>query len=248
MSSVNWESSDSDFEFVFGEDKVCRVHSVLAEFLSPKVAGIRKCDPLYSFCKVNDSALFNVFESLVSSLRSGKTLRVEQSNFPALLRLSQELKNDDLCSSLLKMINTESLCLKEAILLLRVGIDIGPPSSVRFGKLREFIASRFSELEDKTLDDLDLETSQVLLSSTSLQIADEDSVYDFVRSHSENDLGFASLFEFVCFDYLSVNRIEDFSSFVNEHLLENISSGIWRQICRRLIFEIKPDEKNPHNC
>ena len=37
LSSVNWDRGDDEFEFVFGDNKVCRVHSVLAEFLSPKV-------------------------------------------------------------------------------------------------------------------------------------------------------------------------------------------------------------------
>ena len=248
MSSVNLGYGDSDFEFVVGDDKVCRVHSILAEFLSPKIARVRKCDPLCSFYTFRDSAMFDVFENFLSSLRSGEAVRVEKSNFAALLRLSQELENNELLSSLLGMINVESLSLDEAILLLRVGIDLGTAFCDRFGSLRDFVASHFYELEKGLLDDLDLETTQILLSSPKLQIEDEDSLYDFVRSRSENDLRFASLFEFVYFEYLSVDRIENFSSFVNENLLEKINSGIWSQICRRLILETKPNEKNPHTC
>ena len=74
MSSVNWNCSGPDFQFVFGEDKVCCVHSVLAEFLSPKVSSVRKCHPLCSLYAFKDSELFNVFGSLVSSLRSGAAL------------------------------------------------------------------------------------------------------------------------------------------------------------------------------
>ena len=91
MSFVNWNNSDSDFEFVFGEDKVCCIHSVLAELLSPKVAMVRKGDPHCTFYAFKDSELFNVLESLVSSLRSGAALRVEKSNGIALLRLAQVL-------------------------------------------------------------------------------------------------------------------------------------------------------------
>ena len=247
MSSVNWDCSDSEFEFVFGEDRVCRVHSVMAEFLSPKVARLRKCDPLSGFYTIKDSELFDVFESLVLSLRSGDALQVEESNFAGLLRLSQELENADLLSSLIGMIDTESVSL-EAIVLLREGIDLGAAFSDQFGNLRDFIASRFYEIEKEILDDLDLETSQILLSSPSLRLEDENSLYDFVRSRSENDLRFTSLFEFVYFEYLSVDRIENFSSFVSENLLENLNSGIWRQICRGLTLKTKPNEKNPHDC
>ena len=248
MSVVNWDCSDPDFEFIFGEDRVCHIHSVLAEFLSPKVARLRRCDPLCSFYAFKDSEMFNVLEHLVAILRSGDTVRVEQSNFLALLRLAQELENSELFDSLLGMINTESLNLEEAISLLQAGIDIGAAFSARFGNLKDFIASHFHELKKEILDGLDLETTQILLASASLQIEDEDSLYDFVRSRSENDLRFTSLFEFVYFDYLSVNRIEDFVSFLSENLLEKINSGIWRQICRRLILDTKLKEQNPHNC
>ena len=245
MSSVNWECSDADFEFVFGS-KVYRLHSVLAEFLSPKVAGVRKCDPLCSFYTFKDSELFSAFQSLVVSMRSGEDLRVEQSNFPVLLRLAQELENGDLLSSLVAMIKTDSLSLEEAILVLRAGIDFGNAFSDRFGDLRDFVASRFYKIDDKILENLDLETSQLLLSSPSLRIIDEDSLYDFVRSRSDKDLRFASLFEFVCFDYVSVDGIQNFASFVNENLLENLNSGIWRQICRRLVIETKSKRSNLH--
>ena len=48
--------------------------------------------------------------------------------------------------------------------------------------------------------------------------------------------------------YLSVSRIENFVSVLSENLLDQINSGIWAQICRRLILAVKPNEKNPHNC
>ena len=245
MSSVNWDSSDADFEFLCGGDKIC-VHSVLAEFLSPKVALVRKGDPFCSSYTFKDREMFGVFGSLVSSLRSGDPLPVEKSNFVTLLRLSQELENDDLFSSLVRMIETESLSLEEAIFLLRVGVGLGTAFSDQFGNLRDFVASCFYKLDKEILDNLDLETTQILLSSRSLQIEDEDSLYDFIRSRSEKDLRFTALFEFIYFDYLSISGIENFASFVSENFLENISSGIWRQICRRLILDVKPvEKKNP---
>ena len=245
VSSVNWECSDSEFEFVFGKDRVCRVHVILAEFLSPRVARLRRCDISFDVYRFEDSEVFDVFESLVSSLVSGEAVRVEKSNFPVFLRLSLELENDRLLCLLLGMMNIEVLSLQEAIPLLRMGIDLGTEFSDDFDKLRDFVAFHFHEIERQVLDDIDLETSRLLLSSPKLQIEDEDSLYDFIRSRSVNDLRFTSLFEFIYFEYLSANRIEDFVSFVRENLLQNINSGIWRQICRRLILEANLNEKNP---
>ena len=245
---MNWDCNDYELEFVFGADKVCRVPSLLAEFLSPKIAYLRRCDVTFEVYTFKDCEMFNLFESLLSSLRSGAAFHVEKSNFSALLRLSQELENGELFSSLLGMINPESLSLEEAIRLLRFGIDLGATFSDRFGSLRDFIAFHFYELAKEILDSLDFETAQIVLSSPSLRIKDEDSLYDFVRSRSENDLRFASLFEFVYFDYLSVDRIRNFTPFANEKLLTTMNSGIWTRICHRLIRKsCKPSERNPRN-
>ena len=242
MGYVNWDWSDSFVEFVF-DNKACRVSSVLAEFLSPKVARLRRCDISFDVYRFKESEMFNVFESLVSSLHSGDALRVEKSNFPVLVRLSQEFENAELLSSLLGMIETETLSLEEEIPFLRFGIELGTAFSDRFRNVRDFVASHFYKLKKQLLDNIDLETAKLLLSSPSLQIEDEDSLYNFVRSRAEVDLRFASLFEFVCFDYLSVDCIENFSSFANDYLLENINSSIWSGICRRLVLKAEPKQK-----
>ena len=124
LSSVNWDRGDDEFEFVFGDNKFCRVHSVLAEFLSPKVSRLRKSDALCGFYTFKNEC-HEVFESLVSSLRTGQPFRVEKSNFTPLLRLSHELENQEVLSSLFGMINTESLDIEEALLVLRFGIEMG---------------------------------------------------------------------------------------------------------------------------
>ena len=242
---VNWDSVDEAFDFVFG-DKACRVHSVLAEFLSQKVSRQRRCDPLcdvYTFSR-NNSDLLPVFEQLVSSLRSGAPFEINGSNFGSLFRLSQELENSELLSSLVGIIQSGSLSFEDAIIILRAGVDIGSAFSDRLRDIRNGVASRFYDMKKEILEELDIETLQLLLSSPSLKINDEDSLYDLVRSRSESDVRFASLFEFVQFEYLSVNRIEDFASFAQEHLLENITSGIWTRVCGRLIQETKHG-KNP---
>ena len=237
---VNWASVDEAFDFVFG-DKICQVHSVLAEFLSPKVSRLRRCDPLcdvYTFSKDNQD-LFDIFEILVSSLRSGVAFEIEGSNFGALFRLCQELENAELLSSLFGIINSDSLSIEDAVVLLRAGIKCGAVFSDPLSSLRDGLAYRFYDIKKEILDDLEVETLQILLSSPSLRITDEDSLYNFVRSRSENDVRYASLFEFIQFEYLSVNSIEDFASFAPEYLLDNITSGIWTRICGRLIQDAK---------
>ena len=101
--------------------------------------------------------------------------RVEESKFAGLLRLSQEVENAELLSSLLRTRTTESLNLELAILLLRTGIDLGNAFSDRFGNLRDFYV-----IKKEIHSDLHLETAQTLLSCPSLKIEDKDPLYDFV--------------------------------------------------------------------
>ena len=247
FGSVNWDSVDDEFEFVFSDDRVCRTHSVLAEFISPKVSRLRKVDPCGSFYifRSDCAQLFEVFEVLVSSLRNGSAFRVDKSNISALLRISHELENREILSSLLQMTNTESLTLEEMLIVLRFGIKFGISSSGQFSALCDVVSSRFHELSNEVRYELDLETSELLLSNPSLQIESEDSLYDFVRSRSEGDKSFSSLFEFVLFEYLSEDRVRDFVSFANEHLLENLTSGIWSRVSVRLVQATKVAAKNP---
>ena len=236
LKVVNWDCTDDEFEFVFGNN-VCRLHSVIAEFLSPKIARLRRNDPLTSSYAFQNPEFFDLVQRLVSSVRLGKTFHVQRSDFVALLRLSHELENIELLNSLIGPINTETLSLDDAILLLQAGIHLGTAFSGRFGNLREFVAKHFYQIKKPVLDELDLETSQLLLSSPSLRIQDEDSLYDFVRSRSENDLSFTSLFEFICFEYLSTDRAENFASFVYDGHIGQMSPGIWRCVAKRFIHE-----------
>ena len=59
LNYVNWDRGDADFEFVTGDGRMCRVHSVLAEFLSPKVARLRRCDISFDVYTLKDSELFD---------------------------------------------------------------------------------------------------------------------------------------------------------------------------------------------
>ena len=172
-------------------------------------------------------------------------IQVESSNFAKLLRLACILENNELISSLIALVKLESLKVEDAMLLLRDGIAVGALSSGVFERLRASVASRFYEIDSETLAKIDLETAQLLLSSPSLRIESEDVLYEFVASRSEEDPKFLSLFEFIFFEYLSINCVEKFAVFASENLLESINTGIWARICGRLVLEMKLAKQNP---
>ena len=183
---MNWSLPDDDFQFASRDDRVCRLLSVLAEFVSPEVARIRMSNPIcdvYTF--VNDSSnVFTALEGLVSPLQSGSDFRVDITDFSALLQLSHELENQDLLSFLFSMVET--------FLMLRFEMGLGTAFEDRFLKLRDSVASHFHKI---VLNKLDIEVVDHILSSPSLMIENEDSLYDYIKSRTENDIRFSSLFE-----------------------------------------------------
>ena len=141
FASVNWSPSDTHFDFVFGDEGVCRVHPILAEFLSPKVSRQRRSDACTSRYVFNDvsSGDCDAFESVVSNVRSGRPIVVDASNFGRLVRIAYELENDELFSSLVSMVDISALDVEEALSLLVTSRGI---SSV-CEPLAEFVASHF---------------------------------------------------------------------------------------------------------
>ena len=102
--------------------------------------------------------------------------------------------------------------------------------------LRSFVAAHFYDLTEDTLLSPDLETLMLLLDDPQLQIRDEDSLYDLVEMLADRDLKFSPLFEFVCLEYLSVDRLKRFISFVGNHLLGEINRKLWETISKGLVL------------
>ena len=229
---VNWSSTEADFAFVFRDGLAVRVQSILAEFLSPKISRIRRsdsCADRYVF-KDGSTRVCKALAELVSCLRQGKPLDIDKSNFEELVQVSYELENDEILSSLLTLAYCD---IEKALCMIRCG-TIG----ARCEALVNFVAAHFHEISDEGLRAMDVETARLLLSHKSLRIQSEDKLYDFVRSRADRDSRFVCLFEFVCFEYLSDNRIKDFVSFVNEQIFAEFNMDIWHRISRRLMQSV----------
>ena len=246
MAFVNCDFAGDDFEFTFAGGKVCRVYAALAEFLSPKVAQARRSDiscNAYTFDS-DCSDLFDVLERLVSILSSGQSLKVANSEFLPLLRLCYELGNTEFIYQLISMIDIDSLSLKQRLCLLQAQVAIGAESSSHILTLRNIVASNFYKIPQDTLNNLDFETAHLILSSGSLKLKDENSLYDFISVRAEKDERFKSLFEFVCFKYLTAKYIRYFAR--HENVCDFMNCNIWSRIRSRLALNPEP-ARNPRS-
>ena len=233
FGSVNWSSYDSYFEFVFAQGQVCSVHPILAEFLSPKVSRMRRSDFCVHRYVFNDGCDYvcRAFEGLVSCLLDGQAPVVDRATFEGLVRVLCELENNELLSLIISMVDISCLDVENALSILKL-----PGVAARIPELVVFVASHFYDIPNDLIKEMDVSTAALLLSHPSLKVHDEDSVYKFVRARCAKDASFASLFEFVYFEYLSKEMIEDFVSFISEQLLDCLNSAIWSRICCRLVL------------
>lgn len=241
MGYVNCDFASDDFEFAFTGGKVCRVHTAIAEFLSPKVSQARRSDiscNVYTFDS-DCSDLFDVLESLVSTLSFGQSLQLKNSQFLPLLRLSYELGNIELIYQLISLIDKDSLKVQQLLNLLQAQVAIGADeASDHILTLRDLVASNFYKIPQDDLNDLDFETVRLILSSCSLKLKDENSLYDFISFRAKKDKRFKSLFEFVCFKYLGYEYIQSFAR--DENVCDFINCNIWTRLCTRLSVNPEP--------
>ena len=230
LGAVNWDPEERVFEFVFDDEQVCKVHTVVAELLSPKVARLRKSDlqvRKYTFEKATSLDCYILLEAIASSIYRGRAIYVDDGNYGNLLAIAGELENTELLTALCSMTGKDGVAIETLIKLVR-------ESSVGVDTLVNRLASQLSSIPRDALDKLDLQTIDRLCKSSSLRITDEDWLYDFIRCKVDHDKSFVPLFRNVCFEYLSADRIANFVEFAEQNLLCQFDVEIWRRVARRL--------------
>jgi hypothetical protein len=84
-------------------------------------------------------------------------------------------------------------------------------------RLIAFAASHFHQFSSSHLRDISLSTFNQILSPSSLQIQDEDSLYDLLSQYFDTSAIYFSFVEYVRFEFLSNDRISHFTSFSSVH-------------------------------
>jgi hypothetical protein len=117
----------------------------------------------------------------------------------------------------------------------------------------EFFASHLNEIVDCEKGDytkvmkVGVSTISSILSSSSLKVVSEDSIYEFVRDLCSVDAEMNCLFEFVMFEYLNVSSMRNFisTSSSSSIFLERLNQSIWDRLCDRLILSVSPPTSSP---
>jgi hypothetical protein len=97
----------------------------------------------------------------------------------------------------------------------------------------EYLAVHFGQLPERIIVELSISDFTRILSHQSLQLKNEDSLYDLIFSRSNVNEEFLILLEFVRFEFLSNGKFMEFVLWSKEHF-RIITESIWFNICRRL--------------
>lgn len=104
--------------------------------------------------------------------------------------------------------------------------------------LIDFISSHFELVDKEKMKQLDDHIIEQIINNENLKLNDEDSLLEFVLDLYSGDAKSCELFEYIEFNNVSEEKIENF---INKFELEHLNFGIWRSICTRLIGREKSD-------
>ena len=249
LKTLNFNLYEKDFTFIVGENEY-NVSKIFADFVSPNVNKQHKVDPTsntYYIPKYDDSNEFNYFKKLnlenntkndnedifnyIIQLSEGNEIEVNKSNKNQLLYYFNLLGNSEFLKFLLDSETFQEINERNAIdrLLIKLSNSISAKDEL------SYISSNLYGFDENTLSSLDSETLSLILGQPCLRIKNEEWLFDFIMKNIPESPSFISLFEYVEFCNLSVEKIFQFEEAIS---LDELNHTIWKSICKRLICEI----------
>ena len=226
-----------DFCFDVNGDKY-PVSRYVAAFISRKVAKMLELDASLSTYRINVNDRNKMFQ-VILAIVEGLPIPREPvgDDLIVLQRLAKEIGNDEVNCWLTDYKYSKDEMAPETVVKRIVekqadGLDIRDEV--------EYIAQNFAAVADahgekgNLLTELGIDVSAAVLSHEKLLLRDEDQLFGLIAASGAE---FQPLLEFVEFQYVSPEVI---SKFIAEFDMNDLTSGIWMSLCRRLAFPIKP--------
>jgi hypothetical protein len=215
LRNIGIDDIQEDFAFIVGDD-TCYCPRFIARLLSRRILLQHSTDASISEWQIETEDRLGTEFPLFSSLGQGSTIEVHPKNRRFLRSISRELDNSDLLSLFLGHRGVHKVC-------THLDDDALP-----------FIASQFYELKKSELDRIPLSTLYHILSHPSLTISSEIALYSYLRSRLSSNPDSGDIFQFVHFEYLSLDELSDFVDFCSDR----IDSRLWSAFSPRLPFPL----------
>ena len=218
---------ETDFAFIVDHHAIY-TNSVFAAFLSGKVQKLKAIDACCSKYTVQTQCSPSLFMEFMS-LGMGDSITVSMDDVTTFLSLCCELENEELVSQIV-MLCSDKIPIQTHLSLFQLRWSDTHVSDAVIGQ----VAARFSELSDDDIATLDLASLHRILSSPQLNLDTEDDLYRKITTLTERDPAFSELFEYVLFENLTQDAITSFTDSSYSLIANNLTAGIWNNICRCL--------------
>jgi hypothetical protein len=235
LRHVPFNDYPNDFTFIVG-DAQYPCPSFLAYFLSPRVAAAHATDRTLTTFRVPVQDPNRDFAHLLSLVR-GNEVAVTAGNSRFFRSACIELGN---LECLERLFNGEAT-VETAIdrLCLAERCERTDSDSIAY------VASHFADAAESDLMRIRLATLTNIVRNGSLKLESEDALLSFVLTQSQRAIAYASLLDFVNFEYLSCTGIADFVRFVSGHFAV-LTRSLWQKVALRLVLAVAPPSNNPH--
>ncbi|OHT01448.1 hypothetical protein TRFO_31779 [Tritrichomonas foetus] len=219
---------ENDFRFIVGNNYY-ECPKILACFISPKISKLLSQDITLSeyTIKHNDENL--EFRQIIDLLNGSPLLLENEETNDYLMQIAVQLGNDEIIQKIMN--SSEGLNISNAI----QRIIFLSSNNMDFKNEINFIAYHFDQFSKESLKSIGLENLELILSSPSLSLFSEDSLFEFIRFLGEE---YFSLLKFLQIEYLSPLSIEKLLEIIN---LDNLTSQLWLSICNRLKLGVTPN-------
>jgi hypothetical protein len=216
-----------NFEFKLS-DRSYMCSSVVADFLSPRIARIHSRDPTVDSFELTTRDDSNQFQDFLS-LANGGSVSIHGNLFFA--SIADELENLELIS----LIQRHTFAPLDASNVL---VHFSMKEALRMTCDEEiaFLASHFEACYEHHFRDLAYDLLYQIFSHPSFKISNEDWLYAQISKLFKADPYYLPLLEFINFEFLTQTGIASFIADSCE-FLSSINITMWRRICCRLYSE-----------
>jgi hypothetical protein len=230
FSNVPRLDDRNDFEFIVGQDRYA-CPSLIADFLSPRLANLRRTDPSISALDVatkDDNHNFGEF----LDVGFGAPLSVNDSNSRFLAAVCAELGNSELYLMMVK--EATSTVLERLCWMSSSGLDCVDEEDV------SEVASTFWKVSTSDLAGLSPEILDRVLCHPNLRLTSEDILFKLICDRVQS--GHASYFdllEYVQIEFLSKDVVPRFFDLVCEHF-DRFNLNQWKSVQWKILGQSRP--------
>jgi hypothetical protein len=231
IRNIAFGQDSPTFTFHVG-DATYIVPSVLADFLSEKVANLHRGDSTIDSYDVQTTDPGRLFAGFVG-MAQGEELRVNPSNFTFYATLARELGNHELIRSISSHFAGD-ITNQNVAERLQARFALGESAEEEI----TYTAEHFLALNDTQRDQIPLGALELILASEKFKMqspADNDTLLDLVLRRYRVDAKALALLEFVDFEYLTPPAVSRFVAVAPEFIGE-LNQAVWKKIVKRLTF------------